>query len=216
MNETNDTITSNATLEGFELPLMPLREVVMSPHSIMPLLVGREASIKAIESAVNDYGKRICLVTQREPELEKPDPADLYAVGVVGRVLQYMRLPEGPIKVLFEGLYRISWRPLTPEDQENPFGTDAFPKVVVTPLPIMRNDGPETEALVRATKEILAEYAHTNKNSLRRSFPPSPPCAIPDSSPTPSSPCSRSNTPKSRKRWSWPIPDSALKKFTSS
>ena len=163
MNETNDTITSNATLEGFELPLMPLREVVMSPHSIMPLLVGREASIKAIESAVNDYGKRICLVTQREPELEKPDPADLYAVGVVGRVLQYMRLPEGPIKVLFEGLYRISWRPLTPEDQENPFGTDAFPKVVVTPLPIMRNDGPETEALVRATKEILAEYAHTNK-----------------------------------------------------
>ena len=56
MNETNDTITSNATLEGFELPLMPLREVVMSPHSIMPLLVGREASIKAIESAVNDYG----------------------------------------------------------------------------------------------------------------------------------------------------------------
>ena len=150
MNETNDAITSNATLEGFELPLMPLREVVMSPHSIMPLLVGREASIKAIESAVNDYGKRICLVTQREPELEKPDPADLYAVGVVGRVLQYMRLPEGPIKVLFEGLYRISWRPLTPEDQENPFGTDAFPKVVVTPLPIMRNDGPETEALVRA------------------------------------------------------------------
>lgn len=200
MNETNDAITSNATLEGFELPLMPLREVVMSPHSIMPLLVGREASIKAIESAVNDYGKRICLVTQREPELEKPDPADLYAVGVVGRVLQYMRLPEGPIKVLFEGLYRISWRPLTPEDQENPFGTDAFPKVVVTPLPIMRNDGPETEALVRATKEILAEYAHTNKNSLRRSFPPSPPCAIPDSSPTPSCPCSKSNTPKNRKR----------------
>ena len=87
-----------------------------------PLLVGREASIKAIESAVNDYGKRICLVTQREPELEKPDPADLYAVGVVGRVLQYMRLPEGPIKVLFEGLYRISWRPLTPEDQETRSG----------------------------------------------------------------------------------------------
>ena len=71
MNETNDAITSNATLEGFELPLMPLREVVMSPHSIMPLLVGREASIKAIESAVNDYGKRICLVTQR-PNWKSP------------------------------------------------------------------------------------------------------------------------------------------------
>ena len=54
------------------------------------------------------------------------------------------------------------------------------------------------------------------KNSLRRSFPPSPPCAIPDSSPTPSCPCSKSNTPKNRKRWSWPIQDSALKRFTSS
>ena len=120
----------------YELLNMGCDDEVVSEEEIR--LVGREASIKAIESAVNDYGKRICLVTQREPELEKPDPADLYAVGVVGRVLQYMRLPEGPIKVLFEGLYRISWRPLTPEDQENPFGTDAFPKVVVTPLPIMR------------------------------------------------------------------------------
>ena len=51
---------------------------------------------------------------------------------------------------------------------------------------------------------------------VRRSFPPSPPCAIPDSSPTPSCPCSKSNTPKNRKRWSWPIQDSALKRFTSS
>ena len=163
MNETNDTITSNATLEGFELPLMPLREVVMSPHSIMPLLVGREASIKAIESAVNDYGKRICLVTQREPEQEKPGPVDLYTVGVAGRVLQYMRLPEGPIKVLFEGLYRVNWRPLNPDDSENPFGTGPFPKVVAAPLPILRNDSPETVALVRATQEILKDYAHTNK-----------------------------------------------------
>ena len=164
MTETNDdAVTGNATLEGFELPLMPLREVVMSPHSIMPLLVGREASVKAIESAVNDYGKRICLVTQREPEQEKPGPGDLYAVGVVGRVLQYMRLPEGPIKVLFEGMYRIVWKALTPEDQENPFGTGIFPKVVVTPLPILHHDGPRTEALVRATQEILADYAHINK-----------------------------------------------------
>lgn len=216
MNETNDAITSNATLEGFELPLMPLREVVMSPHSIMPLLVGREASIKAIESAVNDYGKRICLVTQREPELEKPDPADLYAVGVVGRVLQYMRLPEGPIKVLFEGLYRISWRPLTPEDQENPFGTDAFPKVVVTPLPIMRNDGPETEALVRATKEILAEYAHTNKKLTPEILSAVSALRDPGQLADTILPLLKIEYPKNRKRWSWPIQDSALKRFTSS
>lgn len=72
MNETNDAITSNATLEGFELPLMPLREVVMSPHSIMPLLVGREASIKAIESAVNDYGKAHLPRDAARTRTEKP------------------------------------------------------------------------------------------------------------------------------------------------
>ena len=213
MNETNDAITSNATLEGFELPLMPLREVVMSPHSIMPLLVGREASIKAIESAVNNYGKRICLVTQREPELEKPNPADLYAVGVVGRVLQYMRLPEGPIKVLFEGLYRIGWRPLTPEDQENPFGKDAFPKVVVTPLPMT---APKPKRWFGPQRKSSPNTPTPTKSSPRRSSPPSPPCATPDSLPTPSCPCSRSNTPRSRKPWSSPTPDSGLKRFTSS
>ena len=164
MNETNDTITTgNTTLEGFELPLMPLREVVMSPHSVMPLLVGRDASIKAIESAVNDYGKRICLVTQREPEQEKPGPEDLYTVGMAGRVLQYMRLPEGPIKVLFEGLYRVSWRPLTPENPESPFGPSAFPRVIIAPLPVLTGEGPESDILIRATMEMLKEYVHINK-----------------------------------------------------
>lgn len=163
MNDMNDAITSNAIPEGFELPLMPLREVVMSPHSIMPLLVGRTASIKAIEAAVADYGKRICLVTQREPGVEKPAPADLYDMGVVGRVLQYTRLPEGPIKITFEGLYRIRWKAVAPGDAANPFGASAFPRVMVTPLPVMRHESPESEALMRATREILTEYAHINK-----------------------------------------------------
>lgn len=163
MNDTNDAVTHNAIPEGFELPLMPLREVVMSPHSIMPLLVGRTASIKAIEAAVADYGKRICLVTQREPGVEKPAPADLYDMGVVGRVLQYTRLPEGPIKITFEGLYRIRWKAVEPENAANPFGASAFPRVVVVPLPLMRHESPESEALMRATREILTEYAHINK-----------------------------------------------------
>lgn len=89
--------------EGFELPLMSLREVVMFPRSIVPLFVGREASIKAIESAISDYGKKIFLVAQREPELEKPGPEDLFEVGTVSKILQLLRLPDGTIKVLFEG-----------------------------------------------------------------------------------------------------------------
>ena len=79
-----------------ELPIMPLREVVMFPRSIMPLFVGREASIKAIEAAQATYSKQIFLVAQREPELEKPDAQDLSPVGVVSKVLQMLRLPDGP------------------------------------------------------------------------------------------------------------------------
>ena len=91
-----------------EMPVMPLREVVMFPRSIMPLFVGREASIKAIEAAQSSFGKQIFLVAQREPELEKPEAGDLCAVGVVSKVLQMLRLPDGTIKVLFEGLYRAA------------------------------------------------------------------------------------------------------------
>ncbi|MDO9632271.1 MAG: LON peptidase substrate-binding domain-containing protein, partial [Humidesulfovibrio sp.] len=85
------------------LPLMSLREVVMFPKSIVPLFVGREASIKAIESAIAVNDKHIFLVTQKLPEKERPEPGDLFAVGTVSRILQMLRLPDGTIKVLFEG-----------------------------------------------------------------------------------------------------------------
>lgn len=158
-----DDMYRNAGTETFELPLMPLREVVMTPHSIMPLFVGREASIKAIESAVSEYGKKLCLVVQRETELEKPCPAELYAMGVVSRVLQFLRMPEGTIKVLFEGLYRVHWSPVAPENKEAPFGTGEFPKVRVTPVQPPQILVPQSDALVRATHEALEEYSRVNK-----------------------------------------------------
>ena len=157
-----DDTYRNSGNEAFELPLMPLREVVMFPHSIMPLFVGREASIKAIESAVGEYGKKICLVVQREAEKEKPDPDDLHEIGVASRILQFLRLPDGTIKVLFEGLYRVSWDPLQPGNDE-PFGGGPFPKVLVSPVPAEPFSLPESEALVRATHEALEEYARNNK-----------------------------------------------------
>ena len=100
-----------------ELPVMPLREVVMFPRSIMPLFVGREASIKAIEAAQASYSKQIFLVAQLEPELEKPGAADLAPVGVVSKVLQVLRLPDGTIKVLFEGMYRANWEDIHETEQ---------------------------------------------------------------------------------------------------
>lgn len=138
-----------------ELPIMPLREVVMFPRSIMPLFVGREASIKAIEAAQATYSKQIFLVAQREPELEKPDAQDLSPVGVVSKVLQMLRLPDGTIKVLFEGVYRATWEDLHEEDQ--------CTMVRVRRRAEQQSRPEEREALVRAVHEALEEYGKNNK-----------------------------------------------------
>ena len=143
-----------------ELPLMSLREVVMFPRSIVPLFVGREASIKAIESAIADYGKKIFLVAQREPEVEKPGADDLFEVGTVSKILQLLRLPDGTIKVLFEGLYRARWsggaEALAVEE-------GAFPRVRVHPEAEEDDTATDVEAMVRATHEALEEYGKINK-----------------------------------------------------
>ena len=143
-----------------ELPLMSLREVVMFPKAIVPLFVGREASIKAIESAVSRYDKHILLVTQKEADVEKPGPDDLYAVGVVSKILQLLRLPDGSVKVLFEGLYRAAWHPMS---EEEPFGNEAFPRLLLETLPETESENSEREALVRATHEALEEFGKLNK-----------------------------------------------------
>lgn len=146
-----------------ELPLMPLREVVMFPHSVMPLFVGRDSSIKAIESAIAMFGKEICLVVQREPDVEKPTPDDLYEMGVISRVLQLLRMQDGTIKVLFEGIDRAVWRPVLP-DTDKPFGAGPFAMVRATPVAEKPFTGDsESEALVRATHEALEEYGRSNK-----------------------------------------------------
>ncbi len=144
--------------EYVELPLMPLREVVMFPHSIIPLFVGREASIKAIEHAVTNYDRKICLVVQREPEVEKPSLESLYPIGVVSRILQFLRLPDGTIKVLFEGLYRVHWEHLDSEKS-----IEGFHKVMVRAVKESTASFLESEALVRATHEALEEYTKNNK-----------------------------------------------------
>ena len=143
-----------------ELPLMSLREVVMFPHAIMPLFVGREASVKAIESSIAEYGKQIFLVVQKEADVEKPGPDDLYPVGVVSKILQLLRLPDGSIKVLFEGLYRAGWQPLS---DDNSFGSGPFPLLQVRRLEESSSENPEMEALIRATHEAVEDFGRVNK-----------------------------------------------------
>jgi len=144
------------------LPMMSLREVVMFPKSIVPLFVGREASIKAIETAVADYGKQIFLVTQKTPETEHPEADDLYRVGTVSKILQMLRLPDGTIKVLFEGVSRASWNP---ESDMITYGEgeEDFPKATFAVLEESKEPTSEAKALIRAVHESLDDFGKVNK-----------------------------------------------------
>ena len=86
-------------------PILPLRDVVVFPHMAIPLFVGREKSIKALSAAMQD-DKRILLLAQRTPDVDDPGPGDLYNVGTLASILQMLKLPDGTVKVLVEGVRR--------------------------------------------------------------------------------------------------------------
>ena len=90
-----------------QLPLLPLRDVVVYPNMVLPLFVGRERSIEALEHAMQD-NKQVLLVAQRNAADDEPGVDDLYQVGTVSNILQLLKLPDGTIKVLVEGGYRAA------------------------------------------------------------------------------------------------------------
>ena len=102
-SETNGTLT---------YPLLPLRDVVVFPHMVIPLFVGRPKSIKALEVAM-ESGKHVLLVAQKSAAKDDPTPEDLYDTGCVATVLQMLKLPDGTVKVLVEGLHRALLTALT-------------------------------------------------------------------------------------------------------
>ncbi|MFA6164799.1 MAG: LON peptidase substrate-binding domain-containing protein, partial [Methylobacter sp.] len=87
------------------IPVLPLRDVVVYPHMVIPLFVGREKSIDALDAAMKD-NKQVLLVAQKEAEVDDPDFADLYEVGTLANILQLLKLPDGTVKVLVEGSER--------------------------------------------------------------------------------------------------------------
>ncbi|HPN09334.1 MAG TPA: LON peptidase substrate-binding domain-containing protein, partial [Syntrophales bacterium] len=87
------------------MPLLPLRDVVVFPHMIVPLFVGREKSIAALESAMK-YEKSIFMVAQKNAQKDEPTESDIYRVGTIGIIIQLLRLPDGTVKVLVEGKER--------------------------------------------------------------------------------------------------------------
>ncbi|HET6585897.1 MAG TPA: endopeptidase La, partial [Nannocystaceae bacterium] len=130
------------------LPVLPLRDVVVFPHVVMPLLVGRAASLAALEAASDDE-RLVLLVAQREAETQEPAAADLYRVGVVARVRQLSRLGAGTVRALVEGVARARVSRYVP-------GTDCLRAVVEPmPAPVL---GPEDEVLLRRTLTLFEEY----------------------------------------------------------
>src|SRR5437762_6952685 len=90
------------------LPILPLRDIVVFPHQPVPLFVGREKSVRALEEAMRAEGKQILLATQKDKDDDDPSPNAIYDVGVVATILQLLKLPDGTVKVLVEGRTRAA------------------------------------------------------------------------------------------------------------
>ncbi len=140
--------------ERITLPLLPLRDVVVFPHMVIPLFVGRPKSIKALEAAM-EGGKHIMLVAQKTAAKDEPTEKDMYEVGCVANILQMLKLPDGTVKVLVEGLQRA--KTLSIEEQETMFSCD------VMPLKPGHADSAGTEALLRAIVSQFDQYVKLNK-----------------------------------------------------
>lgn len=140
--------------DELDLPLLPLRDVVVFPHMVIPLFVGRPKSIKALEAAT-ETGKKILLVAQKSAAKDDPSPQDLYKICCVSSILQMLKLPDGTVKVLVEGNYRANIQSF--ENSETSFrGTAAA-------VTIDETDTPEIEALRRALLAQFDQYVKLNK-----------------------------------------------------
>lgn len=138
------------------LPVLPLRDIVVFPQMIVPLFVGREKSIKALEAVMTE-DKQIILVTQTEAGIEDPDGDGLYTTGTVGSILQLLKLPDGAVKVLVEGGERLRLRLDTLTDD------NGYLFVEADPAEQTGDRGADTAALSRATVQQFEQYIKLNK-----------------------------------------------------
>src|SRR3954453_2882127 len=137
-----------------QLPLLPLRDVVVFPHMVIPLFVGRPKSIKALEAAM-ESGKSIVLVAQKSAAKDDPAPEDLYEIGSIANILQMLKLPDGTVKVLVEGSQRARIKSVT--DVKTHFA------VSIEPLAADNATDHETEAMRRTMIQQFDQYVKLNK-----------------------------------------------------
>lgn len=136
-------------------PLVPLRDIVVFPHMVVPLFVGRDKSVKALEVIVNQ-NRKFFLVTQKEANVDNPSISDLYQVGTIASVVQVLKLPDDTVKVLVEGEKRGT----ITQYQDNPLYYEAYiQELEDTGI----NDGPELQALIRTVVSHFEQYVKLNR-----------------------------------------------------
>ncbi len=141
--------------ETLDLPVLPLRDVVVFPHMVIPLFVGRDKSMHALEQAM-EADKRILLLAQKSAETDDPHAADLYQVGTLAQVLQLLKLPDGTIKVLVEGLSRVQ---VTHVDERDGSLHGQAVEIDATD----EREAREVEAIARSLMSLFEQYVKTNR-----------------------------------------------------
>ncbi|HWR53540.1 MAG TPA: endopeptidase La [Bryobacteraceae bacterium] len=148
-------LTSKEKSDTKRLPMMPVRDVVIFPHMMTPFVVGRESSVRALEEALAG-DKKIFLATQHDASVDEPRPEDIFEVGTVVNIVQSLRLPDGNIKVLVEGVER--GRIVSVTDDEG------FFRAVVRTQQFKVEPGPQLEALVSRVSTLFEQYIKLSQN----------------------------------------------------
>ena len=136
------------------VPVLPLRDVVVFPHMVIPLFVGREKSIAALEKAMSD-DKKVLLVAQKDANQDDPSPDDLYQVGTVATILQLLKLPDGTVKVLVEGLERANIDSVSLENELLVADLSLFETV--------EQEGEEFQQVIESAIEEIEKYIKQSK-----------------------------------------------------
>ena len=139
------------------IPLLPLRDVVVYPNMVVPLFVGRQKSIRSLEDSMNNYEKKILLVTQKSADIDDPDPSELYKIGCTATILQLLKLPDGTVKVLIEGISRS--KIIKINDSENLLNAE-YQELSDTQKSISTT---HDDALARTLEDTFNQYVKLNK-----------------------------------------------------
>ena len=139
-----------------EIPVLPLRDVVVYPNMVVPLFVGRKKSIKSLEDSMNEFDKHILLVTQKSPDIDDPNERELYNIGCLATILQLLKLPDGTMKVLVEGSSRAEINKLINID-------DSLYADYTEMSPTDRLPATHEDALSRTLEDTFNQYVKLNK-----------------------------------------------------